>query len=196
MQNRQDLDEVHRGPTYVQNLDLHQNEVHSDLEQNLAVAQSSEFYQPESTLLDIADSHVGSPQETLASDSTFYRRSPQTPTSPRAPPAWVPDSDAPQCMGCLDQFTFVKRRHHCRNCGKVFCGRCSNHFIPLPQYGLDRPVRVCNRCELLINGDALYGMSPGSTSSDVFDGSDGSGSNPRSPAANNQWNTRYYGMVS
>ena len=61
----------------------------------------------------------------------------------RAPPAWIPDTDAPNCMGCHEPFTFVKRRHHCRACGKVFCGRCSSHFMPLPQFGLDRPVRVC-----------------------------------------------------
>ena len=35
------------------------------------------------------------------------------------PPPWVPDSEAPNCMNCLQRFTFTKRRHHCRACGKV-----------------------------------------------------------------------------
>ena len=184
-------DSNNRGVSYAQNLDLH---LHRE-ENNPALAQNSEFYQPEPTLLGIADPHVGSPQETLATESNFYTSRPVPPPL-SAPPSWIPDSAAPQCMGCLEAFTFVKRRHHCRACGKVFCSRCSNHFLPLPHFGLDRPVRVCNRCAVLLNGDSLLGMSPASTNSDVFDGSDGSGSNPRSPSAAN-WSTgRYYGMVS
>ncbi|NXV06236.1 ZFY16 protein, partial [Cettia cetti] len=34
-------------------------------------------------------------------------------------PLWVPDSEAPNCMNCQAKFTFTKRRHHCRACGKV-----------------------------------------------------------------------------
>lgn len=34
-------------------------------------------------------------------------------------PVWVPDSHAPVCMRCDVKFTFTKRRHHCRACGKV-----------------------------------------------------------------------------
>lgn len=36
-----------------------------------------------------------------------------------SPPTWVPDELAPQCMSCSASFTVVRRRHHCRNCGKV-----------------------------------------------------------------------------
>lgn len=35
------------------------------------------------------------------------------------PPPWVPDVMAPRCMTCEAVFTLVRRRHHCRNCGKV-----------------------------------------------------------------------------
>uniref|UniRef100_A0A3P9HWD1 FYVE zinc finger domain-containing protein n=1 Tax=Oryzias latipes TaxID=8090 RepID=A0A3P9HWD1_ORYLA len=34
-------------------------------------------------------------------------------------PLWVPDSEAQVCMKCGTKFTFTKRRHHCRACGKV-----------------------------------------------------------------------------
>lgn len=34
-------------------------------------------------------------------------------------PQWVPDSQAPACMKCGSRFSFTKRRHHCRACGKV-----------------------------------------------------------------------------
>ena len=62
------------------------------------------------------------------------------------PPAWIPDESAPLCMSCQSVFTVVRRRHHCRNCGKVFCGKCSANAVPLPRYGHVKPVRVCNRC--------------------------------------------------
>eukprot|EP00066_Takifugu_rubripes_P023777 XP_011613043.1 PREDICTED: zinc finger FYVE domain-containing protein 9-like [Takifugu rubripes] len=41
-------------------------------------------------------------------------------------PVWVPDAQAQVCMKCGVKFTFTKRRHHCRACGKVFCGLCSS----------------------------------------------------------------------
>lgn len=34
-------------------------------------------------------------------------------------PVWVPDAEAQVCMKCGTKFTFTKRRHHCRACGKV-----------------------------------------------------------------------------
>lgn len=34
-------------------------------------------------------------------------------------PQWVPDSQAPVCMKCGSKFSFTRRRHHCRACGKV-----------------------------------------------------------------------------
>ena len=39
-------------------------------------------------------------------------------------PAWVPDDESPHCSACKVPFTFVRRRHHCRNCGKV-CDLCA-----------------------------------------------------------------------
>lgn len=37
----------------------------------------------------------------------------------KQPPFWIPDSDASSCMLCDIKFTVLKRRHHCRACGKV-----------------------------------------------------------------------------
>ncbi|KAM4629819.1 zinc finger FYVE domain-containing protein 9 [Polymixia lowei] len=37
-------------------------------------------------------------------------------------PVWVPDAQAHVCMKCEVRFTFTKRRHHCRACGKEACG--------------------------------------------------------------------------
>ncbi|XP_041049316.1 lateral signaling target protein 2 homolog isoform X2 [Carcharodon carcharias] len=62
------------------------------------------------------------------------------------PPEWIADSACNQCMSCKAPFTIIRRRHHCRNCGKIFCSRCSSHSAPLPWYGQMKPVRVCTHC--------------------------------------------------
>lgn len=68
---------------------------------------------------------------------------------PEAPPRWIPDEEAAQCMACAQTFTTFRRRHHCRNCGGVFCGVCSNSQAPLPKFGLNKAVRVCRNCYIL-----------------------------------------------
>ncbi|XP_027598513.1 zinc finger FYVE domain-containing protein 16 [Pipra filicauda] len=64
-------------------------------------------------------------------------------------PLWVPDSEAPNCMNCQVKFTFTKRRHHCRACGKVFCGSCCKRKCKL-QY-MEKEARVCTGCYNDIN---------------------------------------------
>ncbi|NXX69584.1 ZFY16 protein, partial [Spizella passerina] len=59
-------------------------------------------------------------------------------------PLWVPDSEAPNCMNCQAKFTFTKRRHHCRACGKVFCGSCCKRKCKL--HYMEKEARVCIGC--------------------------------------------------
>eukprot|EP00761_Pharyngomonas_kirbyi_P009679 gb/GECH01009697.1/.p1 GENE.gb/GECH01009697.1/~~gb/GECH01009697.1/.p1 ORF type:complete len:1087 (+),score=371.39 gb/GECH01009697.1/:1-3261(+) len=59
---------------------------------------------------------------------------------------WVPDKDSPQCMKCNATFSVTRRRHHCRNCGGLFCANCTKHKLPLIRFGYDKPVRVCDHC--------------------------------------------------
>lgn len=42
---------------------------------------------------------------------------------------WQPDNEVKSCLQCGTRFDFIIRRHHCRCCGGIFCGRCSNHFL-------------------------------------------------------------------
>ncbi|XP_062981970.1 lateral signaling target protein 2 homolog [Elgaria multicarinata webbii] len=62
------------------------------------------------------------------------------------PPGWVPDEVCSYCTACKAPFTVIRRKHHCRSCGKIFCSRCSSHSAPLPRYGQMKPVRVCTHC--------------------------------------------------
>lgn len=35
------------------------------------------------------------------------------------PPDWVPDEACNSCIACKAPFTVIRRKHHCRSCGKV-----------------------------------------------------------------------------
>jgi hypothetical protein len=60
-------------------------------------------------------------------------------------PKWIADDTTTTCQYCKQAFSFFNRRHHCRRCGGIFCGSCSNNF-PLPRMGFIDPVRVCVNC--------------------------------------------------
>ena len=63
--------------------------------------------------------------------------------------------------GCITTLVFEILNFASRSCGLVFCNRCSSHSMALPHYGIDRPVRVCNRCILIMQ----YSSSSTSTAS-------------------------------
>ncbi|KAH3661194.1 hypothetical protein OGAPHI_006601 [Ogataea philodendri] len=37
---------------------------------------------------------------------------------------WKPNSSSFMCAGCNAQFSLVRRKHHCRHCGEIFCYQC------------------------------------------------------------------------
>ncbi|XP_061658667.1 myotubularin-related protein 4 isoform X4 [Syngnathoides biaculeatus] len=63
---------------------------------------------------------------------------------------WVPDHMASHCFNCDCEFWIAKRRHHCRNCGNVFCKDCCHLKLPIPDQQLYDPVLVCNNCHDLL----------------------------------------------
>ncbi|XP_053812617.1 lateral signaling target protein 2 homolog isoform X2 [Vidua chalybeata] len=46
-------------------------------------------------------------------------------------PEWVPDSTCSQCSACRSPFTLLRRRHHCRSCGKPLSGLSADLLCPL-----------------------------------------------------------------
>ncbi|TDL15841.1 FYVE-domain-containing protein [Rickenella mellea] len=46
---------------------------------------------------------------------------------------WKPDSCSNQCdtFRCRKAFSLLERKHHCRKCGGIFCGKCSSRSTPL-----------------------------------------------------------------
>ncbi len=71
---------------------------------------------------------------------------------------WVSDETVTSCYKCDSYFSFTNRKHHCRNCGKIFCGFCSNNWTTIPDYIETVPKkssywdyiydeqRVCDKC--------------------------------------------------
>ncbi|KRZ32673.1 MutS -like protein 5, partial [Trichinella pseudospiralis] len=54
------------------------------------------------------------------------------------PPEWIPDEQWRICMSCSARFTLIKRRHHCRACGRL-------------QYLENKKARVCQLCASLLD---------------------------------------------
>ncbi|XP_062375380.1 RUN and FYVE domain-containing protein 2 isoform X2 [Sardina pilchardus] len=61
---------------------------------------------------------------------------------------WLKDKDATHCKLCEKDFSISRRKHHCRNCGEIFCNACSDNELPLP--ASPKPVRVCDTCHALL----------------------------------------------
>ncbi|XP_057975540.1 protein FREE1 [Malania oleifera] len=59
---------------------------------------------------------------------------------------WVPDEAVSKCTACGTDFGAFVRRHHCRNCGDIFCDKCTHGRIALTVEENAQPVRVCDRC--------------------------------------------------
>ncbi|CAH0520697.1 unnamed protein product [Peronospora belbahrii] len=71
-------------------------------------------------------------------------------------PEWVPFSTKTRCMCCDSPFTWNstssseaqqnRDQHNCRRCGALVCEGCSEKFKSIPEFGINVPVRVCDRC--------------------------------------------------
>ncbi|XP_072748246.1 protein RUFY3 isoform X2 [Anoplolepis gracilipes] len=61
---------------------------------------------------------------------------------------WANDRLVTQCKGCSREFNMTRRKHHCRNCGNIFCNACSDNTTVLPNSA--KPVRVCDECYVLL----------------------------------------------
>ncbi|XP_065887674.1 myotubularin-related protein 2-like isoform X2 [Dysidea avara] len=60
---------------------------------------------------------------------------------------WASDDQVSECKSCRKEFTVIRRKHHCRACGDIFCNQCSSQQHSLPHLGYPAPVRVCDGCQ-------------------------------------------------
>lgn len=62
---------------------------------------------------------------------------------------WAANEERSSCTLCGQTFTWLRRRHHCRACGGLFCDSCSpeNAMILPPRFGCGSVAqRVCIGC--------------------------------------------------
>jgi hypothetical protein len=52
---------------------------------------------------------------------------------------WINDNMVSFCHNCKEEFGWFVRRHHCRNCGNIFCHACTNQCVVIPDFITDRP---------------------------------------------------------
>jgi len=81
------------------------------------------------------------------------------------PPVWKPFSDVGHCELCKEAFGWdsllrsephrLQARHHCNSCGRVVCTSCSQRRRPLPQLGILREARVCDKCFMRAGGGVM-----------------------------------------
>ncbi|KZC09431.1 Protein RUFY3 [Dufourea novaeangliae] len=63
---------------------------------------------------------------------------------------WANDRLVTHCKSCNREFNITRRKHHCRNCGEIFCHACSDNNTSLPTS--TKPVRVCDECYVFLLG--------------------------------------------
>ncbi|XP_041986997.1 1-phosphatidylinositol 3-phosphate 5-kinase [Aricia agestis] len=59
---------------------------------------------------------------------------------------WMPDDISKECYECAARFGTLRRRHHCRVCGQIFCSRCCSQRVPGQIFGCAGGLRVCTYC--------------------------------------------------
>ncbi|XP_063073165.1 FYVE, RhoGEF and PH domain-containing protein 4 isoform X2 [Engraulis encrasicolus] len=70
----------------------------------------------------------------------------------RRAPRWIRDNEVTMCMKCREPFNVLtRRRHHCRACGYVVCGKCSDNKAAL-EYDGNKMNKVCKDCYFVLTG--------------------------------------------
>jgi WD40 repeat protein len=72
----------------------------------------------------------------------------------KAAPEWVESDNCQLCArpffwnfrAMVEQKALGIRQHHCRNCGKAVCDKCSMNRLNIPIMGFEYDVRLCNTC--------------------------------------------------
>ncbi|KAK6461217.1 hypothetical protein DFJ63DRAFT_218977 [Scheffersomyces coipomensis] len=93
-------------------------------------------------------------------------------------PIWQEDSEVTCCFLCHSIYTFFNRRHHCRKCGRVVCGNCSEKTVKyFPNtlvvhqngsktiYNPYETYKTCDECvdEIKMIRKALFDANPSSS---------------------------------
>lgn len=78
---------------------------------------------------------------------------------------WLKDDACEACKKCDKGFSFTVRKHHCRQCGNIFCSECSAFQAVVASH--KKPVRVCESCSVELSSLRGSNVRRLSNSSDV-----------------------------
>ena len=91
-------------------------------------------------------SHVDSSKDVRVCNTCFLGISNQG-SEATGPKEWMLDNAQKSCTKCKKDFGVLTRRHHCRGCGKLFCGSCSSRRAVIKNVDEGTgPLRVCELC--------------------------------------------------
>ncbi|CAG9319607.1 unnamed protein product [Blepharisma stoltei] len=83
---------------------------------------------------------------------------------------WMPDYSGKTCFKCEKPFNAVRRRHHCRYCGLIFCANCSS-----PKKQLENGnwiYRSCEKCLVMLQTPrprpSMHLATPSMTSPEIL----------------------------
>ncbi|XP_044538947.1 FYVE, RhoGEF and PH domain-containing protein 1-like, partial [Gracilinanus agilis] len=105
--------------------------------------------------------------ETFRLFNSAHREEEETPPSSpnvdlgKRAPTPIREKEVTMCMCCQEPFNpITKRRHHCKACGHVVCGKCSEFRARLV-YDNNRSNRVCLDCYTALRGAQGPSPTPG-----------------------------------
>ncbi|EFA78347.1 FYVE-type zinc finger-containing protein [Heterostelium album PN500] len=100
---------------------------------------------------------------TLFAPQFMYSAIPNQPPGAPLPPdvsyrhPWEDEDKVKNCRKCNTSFSLFNRKHHCRHCMKVFCGKCTEKQTPITKLAYPKPVKVCDDCyPVAMNGGVKY----------------------------------------
>lgn len=62
----------------------------------------------------------------------------------------MPDDKCKECYECSLKFTTLRRKHHCRLCGLIFCAKCCNQLVPGKIVKCSGDLKVCTYCSKVV----------------------------------------------
>lgn len=114
---------------------------------------SSVPQQSNNTTAELTSSYSSQSSNQVSASSSNTSVTGSTTSPPTAKQFWMPDDQVKECYECNEKFTTFRRRHHCRVCGQIFCGKCSDHEIPsqLIFNNTTGNIRTCSFCHSFVS---------------------------------------------
>jgi hypothetical protein len=95
------------------------------------------------------------PKLDTSGESAYVKHVNDSPTAQLTTnPIWIDDKEVSKCHMCPAKFSTITRKHHCRQCGNIFCSTCCSQKKivkypaknPSSKEDPNKPLLVCNAC--------------------------------------------------